>query len=151
MARSESRKKGDLCPNVRVEIKGKKDTLRERSSCAPLVVVFYGGDLSPYAIVQLQRFKHDFPKFASAGIEIIAFGTGNEAAHEEFMNRFHFPFTCLLDKKKTVARSFGVLEKKGRASSVQPYVFTVDQEGVIRFSHRGFPKIHDVLKSLRVS
>jgi peroxiredoxin len=84
----------------------------------------------------LARLRDDYTEFVRRGAEVLAVGPDGPSAFEHYWADERLPFPGMPDPEHDVARRYRQevnIFKLGR----MPLVIVVDQEGMIRYAHRG--------------
>lgn len=105
-----------------------------------VVLVFYPGDDTPGCTRQLCSFRDHWDLARQRGIRVFGVNPQSPASHGKFRQKFHFPFPLLVDRGQKVGALYhtnGLIVKRT--------VYRIGPDGVIRFSHRGYPKPEEVL------
>lgn len=105
-----------------------------------VVLVFYPGDDTPGCTKQLCQFRDSWKDVAARGVKVFGVNPQNARKHEQFRNKYHFPFPLLVDEGQKVAKLYhtnGLIVKRT--------VYVVGPDGRIRFGQRGMPVPAEVL------
>ena len=107
------------------ELRGKKD----------VVVYFYPKDFTPGCTTEAAEFSRSYPKFSSAGIEIVGISPDSEDSHAKFRAKMGIPYPLVSDPENAISKQYGVYGLKsfmGREyMGVNRSTFIVDKEGKI--------------------
>lgn len=77
-----------------------------------VILYFYPKDNTPGCTAESCNLRDNFEMLKKKGYDIIGVSPDNEKSHQNFINKFELPFTLLADTDKTVAKAYGVWEKK---------------------------------------
>jgi peroxiredoxin Q/BCP len=109
-----------------------------------VVLVFYPGDDTPGCTRQLCQFRDDWSEARALGVEVFGVNPGSARSHGKFREKFHFPFSLLVDKGQEVAALY-----HANGLIVKRTVYGIGADGVIRFARRGMPSPAEVLRAMR--
>ncbi len=105
-----------------------------------LVLYFYPKDNTPGCTQEGQDFRDMYDSFRKAGAEILGVSRDSIRSHENFKNKYEFPFDLLSDKDEKLCRQFDVIQEKklyGRVyMGVDRSTFLIDKKGVLRHEWR---------------
>lgn len=101
-----------------------------------LVIYFYPKDNTSGCTREGEAFRDLYDKFKSAGGEILGVSRDSVKSHENFRNKFRFPFHLLSDADETLCKQFDVIHEKNmygrKYMGVVRSTFLLDGEGVLR-------------------
>ena len=109
----------------------------------PVVLVFYPGDDTPGCTKQLCEFRDDWKAVRERGVELFGVNPQSARKHQQFREKYHFPFPLLVDDGQKVAKLYNA-----SGLIVKRTVYLVGGDGKIRFAQRGKPEPGQVLKAL---
>ncbi len=106
-----------------------------------LVVYFYPKDNTPGCTQEGQDFRDLYPKFKKAGTAILGVSRDSIRSHENFKDKYDFPFPLLSDSKEQACKLFDVIKEKNmygrKVMGIQRSTFLIDAKGVLRQEWRG--------------
>ncbi len=121
-----------------------------------LVIYFYPKDNTPGCTQEGQDFRDLYPAFQKAGANILGVSRDSVRSHENFKEKYQFPFDLLCDKQEVLCKQFDVIREKklyGRVyMGVDRSTFLIDKKGVLRQAWRSVKvKGHaeEVLEAIR--
>ena len=101
-----------------------------------LVIYFYPKDDTSGCTREGEDFRDLYPQFTKAGAEILGVSRDSVKAHENFRNKYRFPFHLLSDSEELLCNQFAVIQEKklyGRTyMGIERSTFLLDSEGVLR-------------------
>jgi peroxiredoxin len=105
-----------------------------------LVVYFYPKDNTPGCTLEGQDFTRLYKEFTKAGADIVGISRDSVKAHDNFCEKFGFPFALLSDAEEAACDAFGTIVEKinyGRKyMGIDRSTFLFDAKGVLRQSWR---------------
>jgi peroxiredoxin Q/BCP len=111
---------------------------RLSSSCERLNVIFTGVQFSkddtPGCTKEACAFRDSYEDFKDAGAEVIGVSSDSTESHQQFVAKYHLPFTLVSDSDAALRKLYGVqsvtIEKYGILPGRVTYV--IDKEGIVR-------------------
>ncbi|HLC59515.1 MAG TPA: peroxiredoxin [archaeon] len=94
----------------------------------PTIVYFYPIDDTPGCTREACSFRDNFHKFN--GVNLVGVSTQGQESHKKFSDKYRLNFTLVVDKKKQISKTFGVLKVTGTASRS---TFIFDKKGELKF------------------
>lgn len=88
--------------------------------------------------------RDNFQRFEKAGVSVFGINPASVEAHDQYVDKFGFPFGILCDADKAVASAFGALKDSG---GIARSVFAV-RGGEVRFAKEGMPPTGEILAEL---
>ncbi len=105
-----------------------------------LVIYFYPKDNTSGCTREGEAFRDLYDEFKSAGGEILGVSRDSVKSHENFRNKFRFPFHLLSDTDEALCKQFDVIHEKSmygrKYMGVVRSTFLLDGEGVLRHEWR---------------
>ncbi|MEO8459290.1 MAG: peroxiredoxin [Dokdonella sp.] len=101
-----------------------------------VVLYFYPKDFTPGCTTEVCTFRDDIIALRKAGAEVLGVSLDDVKSHAEFAEKYHVPFPLLSDTASTVARSYGVLTRKGEFTYARRETFLIDANGHIAKIYR---------------
>lgn len=115
---------GDKTINLK-DLKGRK-----------VVLYFYPRDNTPGCTTEGQDFRDHYQQFQKAGAEIFGISQDSLKKHENFRNKYDFPFDLISDEDGTLCRLFDVLKMKNmygkQFEGIERSTFLIDASGALR-------------------
>lgn len=106
-----------------------------------LVLYFYPKDSTPGCTTQGQQFRDFYPEFNALGAEIVGVSRDSLKSHQNFKNKFGFPFELLSDTDEQACSLFGVIKMKNmygkQVRGIERSTFVIDREGKLVKEWRG--------------
>jgi thioredoxin-dependent peroxiredoxin len=115
---------------------GLKDFLGKKN----VVLYFYPKDDTPGCTKEACSFRDNLHLIRSLDAEIVGVSLDSVESHTKFVAKFKLTFPLISDKKRQIARAYGVL--KDTRTSTNRTTFLIDKNGKVS---RIFPKV-DVAK-----
>jgi peroxiredoxin Q/BCP len=105
-----------------------------------LVIYFYPKDNTSGCTREGEAFRDLYDQFKSAGGDILGVSRDSVKSHENFRNKFRFPFHLLSDADEALCKQFDVIHEKSmygrKYMGVVRSTFLLDGEGVLRHEWR---------------
>lgn len=141
---------GDTAPALRLsDEQGNAISLANFKEKAPVVLIFYPGDMTPGCTMQLCSIRDEWKEFKDKGIEVFGINAGSANSHKKFKETFHLPYPLLIDENKKVSEAYDALFSFFGIKIIRRTVFGIDKHGIIRYMKRGMPKTSDILKGMQ--
>lgn len=106
-----------------------------------LVLYFYPRDNTPGCTKEGEDFRDQYDDFRAAGAAIVGVSRDSVKKHENFREKYAFPFDLIADTDEALCKAYGVLKEKsmyGRKHiGIERSTFVVDASGVVRHIWRG--------------
>jgi len=106
-----------------------------------LVLYFYPRDNTPGCTQEGEAFRDLYSDFQSAGADIIGVSRDSLRKHDNFREKYGFPFHLISDADESMCAAFDVLREKnmyGRTHiGIERSTFVIDSQGVVRHVWRG--------------
>jgi peroxiredoxin Q/BCP len=100
-----------------------------------VVLYFYPKDDTPGCTKEACAFRDNFPKFNSAGVEVLGVSIDDESKHKKFSEKYQLPFRLVADPDKQIVEAYGVWGLKkfmGREyMGTSRVTYLINEEGVI--------------------
>ena len=103
---------GDKLPKLTLPASGGSTVDLASFKGRPLVVYFYPKDNTPGCTQEGQDFRDLYRQFQKAGVEIFGISRDSVRSHENFIEKYKFPFTLLSDADETACKAFDVIREK---------------------------------------
>ncbi|MDP3087764.1 MAG: peroxiredoxin [Methylotenera sp.] len=106
-----------------------------------IVLYFYPKDSTPGCTTQGLQFRDAYLDFQSLNTEIFGVSRDSIKSHENFKEKFSFPFELLADTEELACTLFGVMKIKNmygkQVRGVERSTFIIDKNGVLIKEWRG--------------
>ena len=106
-----------------------------------LVIYFYPKDATPGCTTQGVDFRDAYKKFQALDTEIFGISRDTLKSHENFKEKFTFPFELLSDDEEKVCELFGVIKMKNmygkQVRGIERSTFVIDPDGKLIQAWRG--------------
>jgi peroxiredoxin Q/BCP len=109
-----------------------KDFLRRKN----VVLYFYPKDDTPGCTREACSFRDNMEVIRAMGAEVVGVSLDSAESHKKFSAKYRLPFPLVSDRKKRIAKAYGVL--KDSATSTDRVTFIIDKNGRIA---EIFPKV----------
>jgi peroxiredoxin len=131
-----SLKIGDKLPDLSLPASG-GDTIKLKDfKGKKLVVYFYPKDNTPGCTLEGQEFTALYKEFAKAGTEIVGVSKDSVKAHDNFCEKYGFPYKLLSDADGTMCDAFGAIVEKSmygkKYMGIDRCTFLFDEKGVLK-------------------
>jgi peroxiredoxin Q/BCP len=134
-------KPGDKLPNLTLPATGGKDIALADFKGKPLVVYFYPKDNTPGCTQEGQDFRDVYKDFSKAGIALLGISRDSIKSHENFAEKYKFPFPLLSDPDEVACKAFDVIKEKSlygrKYMGVDRSTFLFDKAGKLAREWRG--------------
>jgi len=103
---------GDLIPDLTVATT-KNEALKLRDLKGKnLILYFYPKDNTPGCTTQGQDFRDHYKTFQKADTEILGVSRESIRSHNNFINKYEFPFDLISDPDEVLCKAFDVIKEK---------------------------------------
>ena len=134
-------KVGDKLPKLTLPASGGSTVDLTSFKGRPLVVYFYPKDNTPGCTQEGTDFRDLHRQFQKAGAEIFGISRDSVRSHENFIEKFKFPFTLLSDADEAACKAFDVIREKSlygrKYMGVDRSTFLFDKAGKLVREWRG--------------
>lgn len=123
---------GDSAPDFELpDQQGKRVRLSAFHGKKNVVLYFYPKDETPGCTREACRFRDEYEVFSQYDTEVIGVSFDSVKSHQRFTANRKLPFLLLSDRKKAVAKVYGV---KSSLFGLLPgrETFVIDKKGIIR-------------------
>lgn len=133
-------KAGDKVPDFSAPLSdGTTFHLSEWLTKAPLVIYFYPKDNTPGCTTEACGLRDDMDAFRDLGATVVGSSYDTIKSHKKFISDHNLPFPLISDRKKEVAKAFGV----DRAMFAERATFILDKDGTVLYANPSVsPKKH---------
>jgi len=106
-----------------------------------IALYFYPKDSTPGCTTQGLQFRDAYLDFQSLNTEIFGISRDSIKSHENFKEKFTFPFELLSDTEELACNLFGVMKMKNmygkQVRGIERSTFIIDKNGVLVKEWRG--------------
>jgi len=114
-------------------------SLKDQAGAA-VVMYFYPKDNTPGCTDEGRQFAALHAQFKKAKAVIVGISADSIKAHQNFKEKFTFPFDLLSDADKTVCKLYDVIQEKSmygkKYMGIERSTFLIDPAGVLRAEWR---------------
>lgn len=132
---------GDKAPDLKLPASGGKEINLKDYKGRTLVVYFYPKDNTPGCTQEGQDFRDLYKDFQKAGADIVGVSKDSLRSHENFIEKFSFPFPLIADTEQELCDAFGVIVEKSmygkKYIGIDRSTWLFDKKGVLKKSWRG--------------
>jgi thioredoxin-dependent peroxiredoxin len=132
---------GDKIPKLTLPATGGADIDLSSFKGRPLVVYFYPKDNTPGCTQEGIDFRDMNARFEKAGARIFGVSRDSVRSHENFADKYQFPFPLLSDGDEKLCKAFDVIREKSlygrKYLGIDRSTFLFDAGGVLRREWRG--------------
>jgi peroxiredoxin Q/BCP len=106
-----------------------------------LVLYFYPRDNTPGCTQEDEAFRDLYEQFRKANADIVGVSRDSLRKHDNFRDKYDFPFDLISDADESLCTAFDVLKEKnmyGRKHvGIERSTFVIDGDGIVRHAWRG--------------
>ncbi|OIR04561.1 putative peroxiredoxin bcp [mine drainage metagenome] len=106
-----------------------------------VIIYFYPKDSTPGCTTQGIQLRDTYTQFQQENAEIFGVSRDSLKSHENFKDKFTFPFELLSDAKELACNLFGVIKMKNmygkQVRGIERSTFIIDKSGVLIKEWRG--------------
>ena len=128
-------------PNLTLPASGGKDIALSDYKGKPLVLYFYPKDNTPGCTQEGIDFRDAYKDFKKAGAEILGVSRDSVRSHENFIEKYKFPFPLLSDGDEKLCKALDVIKEKSlygrKYLGVDRSTFLFDKAGTLKQEWRG--------------
>jgi peroxiredoxin Q/BCP len=132
---------GDKVPDLKLPASGGKEINLKDYKGRTLVVYFYPKDNTPGCTQEGQDFRDLYKDFQKAGADIVGVSKDSLRSHENFIEKFKFPFPLIADTEQELCDAFGVIVEKSmygrKYTGIDRSTWVFDKKGVLKNVWRG--------------
>lgn len=131
---------GDKLPEITVATT-QNDQLNLSSLTGKNVIIyFYPKDNTPGCTTQGKDFSCAYEEFKSLNTEILGVSRESIKSHQNFINKFEFPFDLISDPEEILCKTFDVIKEKNMYGKtylgIERSTFIFNKEGVLQHEIR---------------
>ena len=105
-------KPGDSLPKLSVAATGDQQIDLSSLAGKPVVIYFYPKDNTPGCTQEGQDFRDLYPEFQKKGCAIYGVSRDSLRSHENFIDKYSFPFALISDTDEAMCKAFDVIHEK---------------------------------------
>jgi peroxiredoxin Q/BCP len=136
-------KEGVQAPAISAKDQDGKPVTLEEYRGRKVVLYFYPKDDTPGCTKEACAFRDNFPKFNTAGVEVLGVSVDDESKHKKFSDKYQLPFRLVSDSDKQIVTAYGVWGPKkfmGREyMGTNRVTYLINEQGVIE---KVWPKVN---------
>jgi len=126
-------KTGDKIPDLTLPASGGKDISLKDFKGKKLVLYFYPKDNTPGCTQEGQDFRDVYKDFSKSGVAVLGISRDSIKSHENFAEKYRFPFPLLSDPDEVACKAFDVIKEKSlygrKYMGVDRSTFLFDKSG----------------------
>lgn len=100
-----------------------------------LVLYFYPKDSTPGCTTQGIQFRDNYDAFKALNCEIFGISRDSIKSHENFKQKFSFPFELISDPDELACQQFNVMKMKNmygkQVRGIERSTFLINQDGIL--------------------
>ncbi|TXH04895.1 MAG: peroxiredoxin [Nevskiaceae bacterium] len=127
---------GDKIPDLQLPASGGREIKLREFKGRKLVVYFYPKDNTPGCTQEGQDFRDLYKDFQKAGADIVGVSKDSLRSHENFIEKFGFPFPLIADTEQKACDAFGAIVEKSmygkKYMGIDRCTWLFDGKGVLR-------------------
>ena len=101
-----------------------------------VVLYFYPKDDTPGCTQEGQDFRDQYAAFEAIGALVLGVSRDSLKSHDNFRDKFGFPFPLLSDADEAVCQAYDVIKMKNmygkQVRGIERSTFLIDRDGVLR-------------------
>ena len=124
---------GTKIKNFKAEMSGKNDFNLADYKGQKIVIYFYPRDNTPGCTSEGEDFRDNYKSFEEKNTKIFGVSKDSLKSHENFKNKFNFPFELISDPDEKVCKIFDVIKEKSmygkKYMGIERSTFLIDSDG----------------------
>jgi peroxiredoxin Q/BCP len=132
-------KVGNKAPVFSLPGTGGQWSLQDQAGSA-VVIYFYPKDNTPGCTEEGKQFAALHAQFKKAKALVVGISSDSLKAHQNFKEKFGFPFALLSDEDRSVCKLYDVIQEKSmygkKYMGIERSTFLIDASGVLRAEWR---------------
>ncbi len=147
---------GKKVPGISITTTSSEDAALGDYRGKNLVLYFYPRDNTPGCTQEGQDFRDQYKTFQSLDTEILGVSRDSLKSHQNFINKFEFPFDLVSDPDEELCKAFDVIKEKNmygrKVLGIVRSTFIIDPVGVLRNEFRKVRvkgHVDEVLEAIR--
>ncbi len=125
---------GDLAPDFSLSSQNGKTVSLKDFRGKNVVLYFYPKDDTPGCTKEACAFRDSYEDFKDAGAEVIGVSSDSPESHQQFIAKYHLPFTLVSDSDASLRKLYGVQGVATEQFGIVPgrVTYVIDKEGIVR-------------------
>ena len=103
---------GDTLPDIALETIDGSEVKPSDFEGRKLVLFFYPKDNTPGCTTEGENFRDFYPQFKKLNTEIYGVSRESIKSHENFIDKYNFPFELISDPDESLCNLFDVIKEK---------------------------------------
>ena len=124
---------GTKIKNFKAEMSGKNDFNLADYKGQKIVIYFYPRDNTPGCTSEGEDFRDNYKSFEEKNTKIFGVSKDSLKSHENFKNKFNFPFELISDPDEKICKIFDVIKEKSmygkKYMGIERSTFLIDSDG----------------------
>ena len=124
---------GTKIKNFKAEMSGKDDFNLADYKGQKIVIYFYPRDNTPGCTSEGEDFRDNYKLFEKKNTKIFGGSKDSLKSHENFKNKFNFPFELISDPEEKICKIFDVIKEKSmygkKYMGIERSTFLIDSDG----------------------
>tara|TARA_B100001287_G_scaffold237998_1_gene211232 strand:+ start:25 stop:474 length:450 start_codon:yes stop_codon:yes gene_type:complete len=148
-------KEGSKIKNFSAEMTGKKEFKLNDYQGKNIVLYFYPRDNTPGCTSEGEDFRDNFKSFVKKNTLVFGISKDTLKSHENFKDKFNFPFELISDPEEKICKLFDVIKEKSmygkKYMGIERSTFLIDSNGKLTKEWRKVKvkgHVEEVLNSL---
>ena len=126
-------KEGAKLKNFKGEMTGNKNFDLSDYKGQNVVIYFYPRDNTPGCTSEGEDFRDNYKKFKKKNTQIFGVSKDTIKSHENFKDKFKFPFDLISDSDEKICKIFDVIKEKSmygkKYMGIERSTFLINEEG----------------------
>ena len=126
-------KEGAKLKNFKGEMTGNKNFDLSDYKGQNVVIYFYPRDNTPGCTSEGEDFRDNYKKFKKKNTQIFGVSKDTIKSHENFKDKFKFPFDLISDSDEKICKIFDVIKEKSmygkKYKGIERSTFLINEEG----------------------
>ena len=131
---------GSALPNLKLPATGEKSLNFRDFKGKNLIVYFYPKDNTPGCTTEGKDFTRLYADFQKADAEIVGISKDSVKKHENFCEKYGFPFDLLADEEEKACTTFDVIKEKSmygkKYMGIERSTFLFGKDGKLKHEWR---------------
>ena len=124
---------GKKCPKFVADATSDKTISNDSFQDQNFVIYFYPKDSTPGCTTEGQEFRDSYEKFKKLNTEIYGVSRESIKSHENFIDKYNFPFELISDPDESLCNLFDVIKEKSmygkKYMGIERSTFLIDEKG----------------------
>ena len=131
---------GDSLPKLTISSTLKENFNLEEFKGKKLVMYFYPKDNTPGCTQEGKDFSENYDEFQKLNTEIVGVSKDSLKKHQNFIDKFNFPFSLIADTEEELCKAMDVIKEKSmygkKYMGIERSTFIFDEEGILTHEYR---------------